>query len=81
MLRVYRSLKKGLFGGLQKSPRKYPKKSKTISEGAKIGIYRLFRVFSGTFLQTPKKTFLRLFCDFGPGGPGDSCKWRLGSQD
>ena len=42
-----------------------------------------FRVFFETFLQTggPKKTlFERLFGDFGPGWPGDSCKWRLGSQ-
>ena len=27
-----------------------------------------------------KRPFVRLFCDFGPGGPGDSCKWRLRSQ-
>ena len=28
----------------------------------------------------PQRPFLRRFCDCGPGGPGDSCKWRLGSQ-
>ena len=46
------------------------------------GIFRFFRVFSGTFLQTPKKTLFETFFGiFGPGGPGDSCKWSLGSQE
>ena len=40
--------------------------------------FPLFRVFSGTFLQTPKRPLLRFFFDFGPSGPGDS--WSLGSQ-
>ena len=43
----------------KKSPKKKPKKSVP-----KIGIFRLFRVFLGTFLRTPqKRPFLRLFCD------------------
>ena len=37
-------------------------------------------VFLGTLLQTPGRTFSENFCDFGPGGPRDSCKWWLGSQ-
>ena len=45
-----------------------------------FGIFRLFRVFLRLFSRPPKGPFLRLFCDFGPRGPGDSCKWRLGSQ-
>ena len=48
----------------------------------KIGLFRvfwLFRVFSGTSLQTPKKTLFEFFfCDFGPGGPGDSKAFVLG---
>ena len=72
--------RKGLFGGLQKSPQKYPKKSKNTDFRTFLGIFRLFWVFFGTFLQTPERPFLRLFCDFGPRGPEDSCKWRLGSQ-
>ena len=39
-----------------------------------------FGHFRGLFCGPPKRLFLRLFCDFGPGGPGDSCKWSLGSQ-
>ena len=35
-----------------------------------LGIFRLFGAFSGTILRTPQRT--RLFCDFGPGGRGDS---------
>ena len=57
-----KSLKKGLFGGLEKSLKKYPKKSKNtekIPKRAKIGIFRLFRVFFETFFQTLLKTFLR----------------------
>ena len=72
--------KKGHFGGPQKSLKKYPEKSKNTDFRTFLGIFRFFRVFSGTFVQTRKKTFLRFFCDFGPGGSGDSCKWRLGSQ-
>ena len=86
---IYRSLRelpkesqKRLFGCLQKSHRKYPKMSKS---GPKFVIhfrvfFATFRVFSGTSLQTPKRLFLRLFWDFRPGGPGDSCRWSLESQ-
>ena len=30
--------------------------------------------------SSTKRLFLRLFWDFRPGGPADSCKWALGSQ-
>ena len=53
-----KSLKKGLFGGPQKSLKKYPEKSKNTDFRTFLGIFRLFRVFFGTFLRTPKKTFL-----------------------
>ena len=45
------------FGCLQKSPRKYPKMSKT-HQNVQVCIFffQIFRVFSGTFSQTPKKT-------------------------
>ena len=75
-----KSLEEGLLGGLQKRPQKYPKKSENTNFRTFLGIFWLFRVFFGTFLQTPRRPFSRLFCDFGPGGPGDSCKWRPGSQ-
>ena len=59
-----KSLTKSLFGGLQKSPRKYPKKSKNTRKNPILGIFRLFRVFSGTFLQTPKKTLFETSLGF-----------------
>ena len=59
-----KSLKKSLFGGLQKSPRKYPKKTKNTQNWTFLGIFRLFRVFSGTFLQTPKNTLFETFLGF-----------------
>ena len=62
--------KKDIFDGLQESPQKYPKKSKNIDFQTFLGLFRLFRVF----WRPPKRPFLRLSCDFGPGGPGDSCK-------
>ena len=39
-------------------------------------------VLKPTKLETPQKTFFEIFSffDFGPGSPGDSCKWQLGSQ-
>ena len=47
-----------------------------------LGIFGLSGVFLGTFLSDPpKRPFLRFFWPIlGPEGPGDSCKWRLGSQ-
>ena len=77
-----KSLKKGRFGGLEKSLKKYPKKPKNTEK--MTGIFAVFLDFFGYFLRLfsrpPKRPFLRLFRDFGPGEPGDSCKWRLGSQ-
>ena len=58
---------KGSFGGgggLQKSHKKYPKKSKNTFFWTTLGIFRLFRVFSGTFLQTPQKTLSETFLRF-----------------
>ena len=73
----------------KRSSRGVGEKSQNISKMSKntdlrtfLGIFRFFRVFLGTFLQTPEKTFFEFFfCDFGPEGPRDSCKWRLGSQN
>ena len=74
----------------KKSPRPsrpgvFQKVSKRVEKSQKSIQKRLFRDFFETFdsfrdfLDTPGRrvgeTFLRLFGDFGPGGPGDSCKW------
>ena len=76
--------KEGLFGGLEKSLKKYPKKSKNtekIPQKVRKSIFLdFFGYFSRLFSRPPKGPFLGVFCDFGPGGPRDSCKWRLGSQ-
>ena len=81
-----KKVSKRVFWGVWRKVSKNTRKSlkihqKNTQKGPKIDLFRLFRVFFETFLLTPpKRPFLRLFCDFGPGGPGDSCKWRLGSQ-
>ena len=59
-----KSLQKGPFGGPQKSLKKYPEKSKNTDFWTFLGIFRLFRVFFGTFLRTPKKTFFETFLRF-----------------
>ena len=47
---------------------------------SKLGVWTCDPLF-GDFSADPRACTLRdLFCDFGPGGPRDSCKWRLGSQ-
>ena len=76
--------KRVFWGGLEKSLKKTRKSLKIPLSGPFwvlfFGIFRLFRVFFETFLQTPQKTlFETLFCDSGPLGPGDSCKWRVTS--
>ena len=50
-----RRLIKGILGGLQRSPRKYPKKSKNNQKGSKMDILRLFQAFAGTLLQTANR--------------------------
>ena len=80
-----KSLKKGLFGGSGEKSQKYPKKSKNTDFRTVWGISSVFldyfgHLFLRLFLQTPKKTLFETFCDFGPGGPANACKWRLGSQ-
>ena len=75
-----KSLKKGIFGGLQKSPKKYPEMSKIPKKVRKSAFLDFFGYFWHFSADPPKDGFETLFCDFGPGGPGDSCKWRLGSQ-
>ena len=79
---IAKKSQKRCFGGLQRSPPKNTQKSpKTPKKVRIMYFFRLFRVFFGDFsADPPPKEFLRLFCDFGSGGPGDSCKWRLGSQ-
>ena len=79
-----KNLKKGLFWGLAKSLKKIPEKVPKYQFSDLFGYFsyfRLFRVFLRLFSRPSRRLFLRLFCDFGPGGPGDSCKWRLRSQD
>ena len=57
-----------------------PKSRRSRNEWTFWRIFGLSRVFSGTFCRPPNRPLLRLLCDFGPGGPGDSCYWRLGSE-
>ena len=74
----------------KKSPKSLPRPSgpesqKTPEKDENKGIFRgffdFFGYFRGLFCRPPKRRFSRLFWDFGPRGPGDSCTWSLGSQD
>ena len=73
------SQKESFWGSAKKSP-KIPEKVKNNPQSPIFCIFSFSGYIRGLFWQTPKKLFLRNFCDFGPGGPGDSCKWSLGSQ-
>ena len=63
----------------EKSPKISQKVPKCLKK-SNFQIFGHFGTFWGVFGDFPKRPFLRCFWDFGPGGPGDSCKWRLGSQ-
>ena len=65
----------GVWRKVSKNTRKSLKTPKNTQKGPKIGIFRLFQVFFET--PDPKKTLFETFLRFRP---GDSCKWRLGSQ-
>ena len=79
--KIAKKVSKRVFLGVcKKSPPKYPKKSKMTSKSPILAYSWLFRVFSGAFLESPKTTLFETFWGvFGRGGPGDSCKWSLGS--
>ena len=70
-----KSQKESFFGVCKEVPENTRKSQKI----HKIGLFGVFLTFSdifGDFFADPqKRLFLRLFCDFGPGKPGDSCKW------
>ena len=83
-----KSLKKGGFGGPPKSLRNTPDRQKRAQQVRKLDFlgslfFCTFWSIFGDFLAGPQNhpfwDFF-YFCEFGPGGPGDSCKWRLGSQ-
>ena len=89
---IYRSLRalrarnrkkisKKVFPGVGRKVPKNTRKSLKIPIFGPFWVFLdFFGLFLGLFCRPPKRPFWRLFCDFGPGGPGDSCKWRLGSQ-
>ena len=63
--------KRVFLGVREKVPENIRKCHKIPLEVQSLGIWGFFRVFSGTFLRTPKKTLFEIFfCDFGPRGPG-----------
>ena len=71
--------------GVSRKVSKNTRKGLKIPKNTQKGQFSVFLDFFGYFLRLfsrpPKRPFLRLFCDFGPGGPEDSCKWRFGSQE
>ena len=71
------------WGSAKRSP-KIPEKVENTPKSPNLGLFRVFFDFFGYFRRLfcgpPKRLFSRLFWDFGPGAPGDSCKWSVGSQ-
>ena len=75
-----KSQKESFWGSAKKSP-KNSRKSQKIHQKVQFWVFfDFFGYFRGLLCRPPKRLFLRFFCDFGPGGPRDSCKWSLGSQ-
>ena len=70
--------------GVSKKSRKESKSLKKVSEKSLFDTFLTFLTLFETFwtlrARRPGETFWRLFGDFGPRGPGDSCKWPFGSQ-
>ena len=68
------------WGPAKKSPKKNPRSPKMpqkVQFSAFLG--HILGYFRGLFCRPPPKRLLRHFSASGPGGPGDSCTWRLGS--
>ena len=89
---IYRSLRtlrarnrkkvsKKVFLGVRRKVSKNTRKSLKIPKKVRKSVFLDFFGYFFRLLCGPlERPFLRLFCDFGPGGSGDFCKWRLGSQ-
>ena len=89
---IYRSLRalraqnrkkvsKRVFLGVRKKVPENTRKSQKIHQKVQFWVFfDFFGYFRALFCGPPKRLFWRLFCDFGPGETGDSCKWSLGSQ-
>ena len=77
-LRAEKSLKKVSFWPSgpesQKSPEKVEKSPKSLQKVPFWGLFDLFGTFLRLWAGRPRKTFLRLFRGFRPGGPRDSCR-------
>ena len=69
---------------VSKKSRKESKSLKKVSKKTFLtlfwGFLTLFETFWTLWARRLGETFLRLLGHFGPGGPGDSCKWPFGSQ-
>ena len=77
-----KSLEESLLGGSAKKAPKIPEKFEKYPKNTQIctfpGIFRLFRVFSGTFWQTRQKDTFRFFGGIsGPEGPETPVNGRL----
>ena len=76
-----KKVSKRVFSGVCKKVPENTRKSQKIHKIGLFGVFfDFFGYFRGLFCRPPKRLFLRLFCNFGPGGPEGSCKWSLGSQ-
>ena len=81
---IYRSQIEAFPGLPVRSVKKVSKKSPNTDFVVFLNLCLVISDFFDTFLKlragTPGNTFLRLFGDFGPRAPRDSCIWGLQSQ-
>ena len=68
------------FRGLQTGAPESQKMTHKSENGTSSSRFGAFFAFLGYFRAPFCRPFLRLLCDFWLGGPGDSRRWRLGSQ-
>ena len=65
---------------LKRLEKRVEKSQKSVKKRLFRDFLTLFEPFQTLRAGRPRETFLRLFGDFGRGGPGDYCKWPFGSQ-
>ena len=74
------SQKESFWGSAKKSPQIAEKVENTQNWTFFGNFSTLSGIFGDFLADSPKRLFLRFFFLSGPEGPGNSCKWSLGSQ-
>ena len=75
-----KKLEKSLLGAAKKVPENTRTSQQTPLNLTLWGLFDFFRYFRDFLTDPPKESLQECFWDFGPRGPGDSCKWLLRTQ-